>query len=621
MNTILSLSGVMPDAWQQALAELEPELGFSLGLGGIAVDCRQGSELAVVSDGRTVTLTWAQPVQFYRALSLIPQPLAPCDIHERPCFETVGPMFDCSRNAVLTSDTLKMFIRKMALMGLNLGMMYTEDTYEVPEQPFIGYKRGRYTYDELKALDDYAFLFGIELCPCIQALGHLNRILHWPALNHLRDQDSVILADLPETYELLEQMLRAATAPYRSKRIHIGMDEAFGVGVGAHLERFGFEDPRSVMGRHLTRVLEICDKLGLDAMMWSDMYFHLDGHNYHSEGWPSQRAIDAVDPRITLVYWDYYQAKEEKYTEALARHAKFPVPTVFAGGLWTWPGPAPSYIDAIGNTVPGLEACRKAGIPLVLATAWGDNGAECPMAAAMLALQLYGEYMYTARYDEAALYARFKRCCGADAQAFLDLSELNFLPGIHGNPGNPVNACKFLLYQDPLVQLFEADTRGIPMADYFAPLEAKYLRYAQENPEYEIMFRHYAALAKVLTLKCAWHEQAADAVRSGDRAAAAKLADAVPAMAQAAEDLRLRWREMWDHYNKPYGFEIIDSRLGGMRARLLTAGDKMAAFAEGRVDDIPELSSETLIYKRYTPDTICCTNTMTEIVSACTYDF
>ena len=68
----------------------------------------------------------------------------------------------------------------MALMGMNLGMMYTEDTYEVPGQPYFGYQRGRYTYEELHALDDYADMLGIELCPCVQTLGHLNRALHCP---------------------------------------------------------------------------------------------------------------------------------------------------------------------------------------------------------------------------------------------------------------------------------------------------------------------------------------------------------------------------------------------------------------------------------------------------------
>lgn len=134
----------------------------------------------------TVTIEWAQPIQFYRALSLLPRPLAACDIREEPCFETVGMMFDTSRNAVLRPDTLRSFLRKMALMGMNLGMMYTEDTYEVPGQPYFGYQRGRYTYEELHALDDYADMLGIELCPCVQTLGHLNRALHWPRCGAFR---------------------------------------------------------------------------------------------------------------------------------------------------------------------------------------------------------------------------------------------------------------------------------------------------------------------------------------------------------------------------------------------------------------------------------------------------
>lgn len=78
-------------------------------------------------------------------------------------------------------------------------------------------------------------MLGIELCPCIQTLGHLNRALHWPALAHLKDNEEVLLADDAQTYAFLEELIAAAAAPYRSKRIHIGMDEAHGIGLGAHL--------------------------------------------------------------------------------------------------------------------------------------------------------------------------------------------------------------------------------------------------------------------------------------------------------------------------------------------------------------------------------------------------
>ena len=48
---------------------------------------------------------------------------------------------------------------------MNLGMMYTEDTYEVPGQPYFGYQRGRYSADELRALDDYAICWASSFVP------------------------------------------------------------------------------------------------------------------------------------------------------------------------------------------------------------------------------------------------------------------------------------------------------------------------------------------------------------------------------------------------------------------------------------------------------------------------
>ena len=223
----IRLTGQLPDRWQEALAELAPELDMLPAEDGAEIVCARGECLALECDGERVRLTWAEPIQFYRALSLIPLPLAPCSIRERPRFASAGVMFDCSRNGVLKPEAVRLFLRKMALMGLNLGMLYTEDTYEVPEQPFFGYKRGRYTYEELKGLDDYAALFGVELCPCIQVLGHLKRVLHWPAFHRLRDNAEVLLADEDETYALIEQMVRAH--PHRHGRgLRRGPGGAFG---------------------------------------------------------------------------------------------------------------------------------------------------------------------------------------------------------------------------------------------------------------------------------------------------------------------------------------------------------------------------------------------------------
>ena len=126
MANTIRLTGVMPENWEKALCELSEDLGFTVAETGIPVVAQKGEEPAVFCDGETVTITWAEPVQFFRGLSQIPQPLAKCDIREKVGFKSSGVMFDCSRNAVLTPDSLRFFLRKMALMGLNLAMILTK---------------------------------------------------------------------------------------------------------------------------------------------------------------------------------------------------------------------------------------------------------------------------------------------------------------------------------------------------------------------------------------------------------------------------------------------------------------------------------------------------------------
>lgn len=91
-------------------------------------------------------------------------------------FNRLGVMLDCSRNAVMSVPTLKEWMDIMADLGYNTLMLYTEDTYEVDNQPYFGYLRGKYSQQELREIDSYASEKGIEFIPAIQTLAHLNSI-------------------------------------------------------------------------------------------------------------------------------------------------------------------------------------------------------------------------------------------------------------------------------------------------------------------------------------------------------------------------------------------------------------------------------------------------------------
>ena len=169
-------------------------------------------------------------------------------------------------------------------------------------------------------------------------------------------------------------------------------------------------------------------------------------------------------------------------------------------------------------------------------------------------------------------------------------------------------------------QRFEKDMEGFAAVAHYEALEVKYARYAKENPKFRKLFVFYTALAHVLALKCRWHDEAATAVRTGDREKAAVLAADLPATVEAVQALRSVWRRLWESTNKPFGFEVIDFRMGGICARLSTAAERMAEFARGEVADIPELSTETLIFKRGQDNFVECTNTMRELLTAARLD-
>lgn len=623
--------GQLPPLSEKGLQEISPNLNLHISKSGILVSVKQeGFGLSVKKEKRAIFITWCRPVHFYRALSHLAKNWEKdsFEIRESPVFET-GVMLDCSRNGVIKVSAFKSMLRKMALMGMNAGMLYTEDTYEVPEAPYFGYMRGRYTAGELRELDDYACTFGIELIPCIQTLGHLGRALHWPEMQKYSDMPEVLLADDDGTYLLLRRMISSISCCFRSKRIHIGMDEAHGVGLGTHLRKHGFEDPHAIIQRHLLRIKEITDSLDLEPVIWSDMYFRLDSpDNEYYDTEPSQNAKESIVPGVKLMYWDYSHELVSDYHSMLERHKSLMNGSLrniwFAGAIWTWTGPVPEYKKTVRTAVAALTACKDAGIDFVLATVWGDNGQESCRSCALPGMQLYAEFSYTGCYDLERLSNRFAVCCRGVLEQFLSLSDFNVLPDMHTSWCRPVNMAKFLLYQDPLVQLFLKDMESFDLVPHYAALARKYSAYARQKDEYTLQMRFYAVMADILSVKCSWHQNISKFVLHNKKAEAEELCISLLSLVDKLETLRTLWAEIWNTDNKPFGFEILDGRMGALQARMKTAARRVTSWAGGDSDEhLDELREEILPFGLgyLQEDVQCGVYGVGEIVSACKLDY
>jgi hexosaminidase len=574
----------------------------------LEIDVIRGENIKVAYKSKKGLISYKDKIHFFRALGLFIENMKICertneyyefDISEDIIFYKNGVMFDVSRNAVLKPEAIKFFLRKMALMGLNLGMLYTEDTYKVNEWPYFGYMRGRYDFEELKELDDYAYIFGIELMPCIQTLAHLSTALRWKDMAELKDTNDVLLVGSEKVYKFIEDMIAAASKPYRSKRIHIGMDEAMDLGLGKYLRINGYKSGFDLMQEHTRRVSDILEKHGLEAMMWGDMYFRFGTKTrsyYDLESAIPEDVKKSAPKNIGLVYGDYYHFDEEFYLEFIKRHQEFNNKVIFAGAVWTWSSIPPNYIRTFETTNPALNACKKAGIKEIICTIWPGVGSECNMLTSLLGLQLYSEHGYTKELDINKLEKRFKFCVGIDADAFFDLGLLDILPGTKPEGKDHSNPSSYLLYQDPLLGLFDKDIEGFDFKEYYASIKSKYEIYAKQNKEFKLLFTFYEKLAYVLELKSELGKNITNSYKEKDKKELENIAyNIIPNLILRVEVLRKVWRELWFSTNKPFGFEVIDIRVGGIEVRLKSTKDRLDDYLKGRCEIIEELEEERLL--------------------------
>ncbi len=516
------------------------------------------------------------------------------DICESPIFKTNGAMIDMSRNIVMNVRTVKQMMRKMALMGMNTFMLYTEDTYEIEGRPYFGYMRGRYTREELCELDAYAACLGIELIPCIQVLGHLAAHLAWGAASAYKDTQNVMLVGAEETYRLIDEMFKTVRACFKTRRVHIGMDETHDIGRGKYLDKNGYRAPEDIYFEHLERVINLAQENGLEPMMWSDMFFRLAGKNiegytdYHMLTEFSDEIKAKVPHGIKEVFWDYYQEKEEFYSANIYKHKDlFGEKPIFAGGVWTWSGYGPIFSRSVRYSAAALDACRKNGVDEIIATAWA-NGGDSSLMLALAGLAWYADYDYKGYFKLESAKACFKRACGAEYDDII-ACEL-----IEHPQGGDINISRALLANDPLIGLVDKHIEGIDMAGYYKSVSERLANPKGELGIFKYEYDVIRCVALLLENKADFGVRLKAAYDKGDGEALKALALECDVIYEKTRALRDSHREAWYHENKPFGFEVCELHYGAHMSRIETAKWRINAYLDGDIDKIEELCEERL---------------------------
>lgn len=551
---------------------------------------KEGEELSLLMDGERLTveapdISAAARGLFLAACALRDGKDIP-ELHQRRHIASCGMMLDMSRGGVMTVEAVKEMIDAHAALGLNLMMLYTEDTYTVPEAPYLGYLRGRYTEKELREMDDYAAESGVELVPCVQTLAHLEQFLQWDVNRDIKDNDCVLMIDEPKTYAWIRAALTALRRCFRTNRIHIGMDEAHGVGLGEYYQKHGAVNRFELLNRHLNRVVDICKELGFKPIMWSDMFYRLGSKNndyYDTDAVVPESAIAQI-PDVALCYWDYYHTDEQFYAGMLEGHRQMGKEVVFAGGIWTWSGILPHVRKTNATMYPALRACLKAGIGTVLATLWGDDGCETDYRLALNQLPIYSEHVWLGEDCTRAEVERMGERLTGLSEACFNAMGAFYADDDDRRPG------KGLFYCDPLYPL----TEGLwNLTGYREGLEEgiKTLEQHLDDSRCE-----YAWLAMRIALeKLNWVNELRPAYLRGDKAVVLTMAnEKLLAMRELYVKMMSVWREQWESGRKRNGWETICARLGAVIARLDDVQRILLRWADGTIECVEELDEMPL---------------------------
>lgn len=504
-------------------------------------------------------------------------------------FKKVGIMIDCSRNAVFSPKATRRFIDIIAELGYNRLMLYTEDTYEVDNEPFFGHQRGRYTKAELKELDGYAKERGIELVPCIQTLAHLERLMRWRCYQQIRDCGDILLAGEERTYELIENMFKTVSQCFSTRTINVGMDEAWLLGRGVYFDKHGACDRVDILMEHLLRVSEIAKKYGFTLQMWGDMFFHLANaggyHNFNSSI-PEDvaKAIsEKIPDNVNLIYWDYYSKDKSHYDNRIREFQKLDPKTAFAGGFWTWVGATPKNAYSLDVSRAAVSACVEQGVEEIFFTMWGDCGGECSRFA-LLPTIFYVAGMINGKSDE-QIKAEFEKKYGIAFDDFM-LLDLAYYEGMNANPE------RYFLYNDLFLGRFDQLVQGTENA-WYENMASK-LRPFEEHEQFGYLFTTQRALCDVLAIKAELGVKTRKAYLEKDFDAIKELVGEYSTLMERVEDFYEAMQYQWMAENKPHGFDVQDIRLGGLKQRIAHCTERLEDLVSGEIDRIEELEEPVL---------------------------
>jgi len=326
-------------------------------------------EAADEAGARHAAATLEQIVRFHRDEPSIPA----FAIEDWPDFRHRGVMLDVSRGKVPTLKTLRALIDRLASFKFDELQLYTEHAFAYAGHEGVWRDASAYTPDEIRDLDAHCRRRGIELVPNQQSLGHMHRWLVHDRYRGLaevpdgvehawsleREPFSLCPTD-PASLGFLSGLYDQLLTCFSSRRMNVGLDEAFDIGTGRSRGECESRGHGRVYVDFLRSVHGLVRARGRTMQCWAD-------------GILRHRELAGEIPRdVTPLLWGY--EADHPFAEESGFLATTGLDFYVCPGTSSWQSVAGRTANARAN----LESAALHGVRSrasgYLVADWGDRG-------------------------------------------------------------------------------------------------------------------------------------------------------------------------------------------------------------------------------------------------------
>ena len=306
-------------------------------------------------------------------------------------------MLDISRDKVPTMGTLKRLVEILEKFNYNQLQLYTEHTFAYSKHEAVWKDASPMTAQEIRELDLFCAMHGIDLVPNQNSFGHLERWLVKPEYNHLaelphggaplpwggfkKDPTTLCPTD-PASLEFLAGLYDELLPNFESRLFNIGCDETFDLlGEGRSAAAVKEKGEGRVYLDFLLKVAELVRKRGKRPMFWGDVILR------HPE------LVPELPKDLVALDWGY--EGNHPFMDEAAKFAAAGLDFYVCPGTSSWNSLAGRVENMRENMIVAERAGHLHGAKGFMVTDWGDGGHWQPLAASLPGLILGGNLAYS----------------------------------------------------------------------------------------------------------------------------------------------------------------------------------------------------------------------------------